>query len=76
MDIIEEVQIYLRLRILKKLCKKGVHNSFVAHYKTVVGEFLGVFHIYFGSKNSWFSNFVAASGWKRVTDESLGFKVE
>jgi len=76
MEIIEGVKIFLRLKIMKKLCKRSIYSSFVVRYETVVGGFLGIFHIYFGGKNSWFSNFVVAGGWKRVTDESLGLKAK
>ena len=43
MEIITEVQISIGLKILKKLCKRGIHNSFVARYETTVGEFWAFF---------------------------------
>ena len=50
MEIIAEVKLSLRLQILKKLCKRGIHSSFVARYETAIGEFWACFISVLGVK--------------------------
>ena len=38
----EEMKISLKLKIVKTLCKKDIHGSFVARYETAIGAFLNI----------------------------------